>query len=99
MRKYRIAHEAVSDLDEIWSHIAQHNPTAADRLIARFKRAFEGIAEFPEMGKINERIGSKYRSFAVQDYVIFYCPRVGVIEILRVLHGFRDLDQFIGEEK
>ena len=38
------------DLMEIWLHIAQHNPTAADRSWRRSTNTIELLSEFPGIG-------------------------------------------------
>lgn len=41
---------AEADLDDIWWHIAQDNPEAADRLLDRIEEKCRALAQFPEMG-------------------------------------------------
>jgi plasmid stabilization system protein ParE len=38
------------DLAEIWQHIAQSNPTAADRVVTAIENAIELLSEFPGIG-------------------------------------------------
>jgi hypothetical protein len=40
-----------TDLIDIWLHIAQDNPAAADRLLDRFEDVFIRLAETPPMGR------------------------------------------------
>ena len=44
----------------------------------------------PDMGRLREDLSAGLRSFSVGNYVIFYRPMKGGIEIARVLHGARD---------
>ena len=45
----------------------------------------------PEMGERRPDLGRKVRHFPVGDYVVFYRPIEGGVELLRVLHGSRDI--------
>jgi toxin ParE1/3/4 len=49
------------------------------------------------MGRAREELASELRSFPVRRYVVFYRPLVDGIEVVRVLHGARDVTE-IAEE-
>jgi toxin ParE1/3/4 len=65
---------------------------AADRVLDEIERICRLIATRPAMGRERPELRPGVRSFGVMSWVIFY--RIGEehIEILRVLHGARDLD-------
>ena len=44
-------------------------------------------------------MGSDIRSMPVGRYVIFYLPLPSGIEIVRVLHGARDIESVLRDEK
>ena len=44
------------------------------------------------MGRMREELRPQIRSLAVPPYIVFYRPQPDVIEIIRVLHGARDID-------
>lgn len=44
------------------------------------------------MGRRRDELLPSLRSFPVDDYLIFYRPIAGGIEILRVVSGYRDLN-------
>jgi toxin ParE1/3/4 len=48
--------EAETDALEIWTYIAEDNPTAADRLLARFNRTIHSVAAQPKIGKSVEEL-------------------------------------------
>ena len=91
MNQFGISAAARSDLDDIWLYIAQHNIEAADRLISAIVSRFPKLAAIPELGRQRPELGSQLRSFPVGRHVIFYHPMKNGIEIVRVLHGARDL--------
>ena len=90
-----IAEQAQADLDEAWDYLAQKSPAAADRLIDRFVAAARVHARFPESGRSREELRPGLRSFVVKPYVAFYRPVEGTIEVLRVLHGRRDIRHIV----
>jgi toxin ParE1/3/4 len=49
------------------------------------------LGDWPEAGRAREEIAPDVRSIAVGWYVIFYRDAADFVQILRVLHGRRDL--------
>lgn len=90
-----VTEQAQADLDEAWDYISEKAPAAADRLIDRFIAAARVHALFPESGRSREELKPSLRSFVVKPYVAFYRPVEGTIEVLRVLHGKRDIRRII----
>jgi toxin ParE1/3/4 len=87
---YRLSALAERDLDEVWSYVAEEaSPTTADRLIDDIIDRFDLLAEQPRMGRARPEFGPGVRSFAVENYVIYY-RQEGDILIARILHGRRD---------
>jgi toxin ParE1/3/4 len=91
MNRYRLSNEARSDLDEIWFYIAQDNAEAADKFILAIVSRFQKLASMPRLGRQREELSPHLRSFPVGRYIVFYRPFNGGIEIVRVIHGARDL--------
>lgn len=87
--------EAESDLDEIWWYIAQDSPDNADRFLDRLQERFLALADFPKMGISRDDIQAGLRSQPVGNYLIFYFPLADGIEIVRVLHGSRDVENLL----
>jgi toxin ParE1/3/4 len=82
---------AEEDLLDIWAHIAEDNPDAADRLLDQLALTAETLAENPRAGRLRDELAPALRSLPVGNYVIFYEPIKDGIVIVRVLHGARDL--------
>jgi len=91
MNQYRVSASARVDLEEIWSYIAQDNPDAADKFIRALVSRFPKLAAMPELGRQRDELTTRLRSFPVGRHVIFYRPMENGVEIVRVLHGARDL--------
>ena len=86
--------EAENDLEEIWLYIAQENPDNADKLLDEIEETSQKLAQFINMGRTRDELHPGLRSFPIGNYLIFYLPISGGLEIVRVLHGMRDLDLF-----
>ena len=85
--------EAIKDLHDICSYIAQHDPPAAQLLGQRILDHVRILASFPFIGPMYPR-GSRgtLREIVFRNYRVFY--DVGeesrTVEILHVWHGARD---------
>jgi toxin ParE1/3/4 len=79
------------DLDSIWSFITVNNPRAADAMIDRLTDTFDMLLTMPQAGRLRHEFRENLRSFAVDNYVIFYVTVPEGIDIVRVVHGRRDI--------
>ena len=86
--------EAENDLEEIWLYIAQDHPDNADKLLDEIEETCKKLVQFTNMGRNRDELHPGLRSFPVGKYLIFYLPISGGLEIVRVLHGMRDIDTF-----
>jgi toxin ParE1/3/4 len=53
------------------------------------------LAEFPGLGRQRDELGPAVRSFPVGNCIIFYLPLADGVEVIRVLHGARDIRKFM----
>lgn len=83
--------QAENDLTEIALHIAGQNPEAADRWLELIDEKCHTLSSMPEMGRKRFDLATGLRSLAVNNYVIFYRPVANGIQVIRVLHGARDI--------
>lgn len=83
---------ARSDLVEIWQYIADDSEARADAFVDMIDQKLIALAANPVMGRARDELADGLRSFAVGRYVIFYRPLAEGVEIVRVLHGSRDID-------
>jgi toxin ParE1/3/4 len=83
--------QAEQDLIDALVYIGRHSPAAAHRFAAAVDRVCQLLAQFPQMGTACERLGRGLRQFPVDSYVIFYRPIDGGIEVVRVVHGSRNM--------
>ena len=90
---------AAADIFEIWDYIADDSLVAADRWVDRLDEQFGLLATQPLMGRARDELAPGVRSFAFGRYVIFYAPLDDGIDVVRVLHGARDIDAVFGDER
>lgn len=83
--------QSEQDVYEIALYIARNNPDAAMRLIDRIDAALQMLAANPLIGRDRAELGLRVKSFAVGNYVLFYRPASDGVELVRVLHGARNL--------
>jgi len=83
--------QAEQDLIEIWIYIAQDNPVAADRVLDDIEDRFHALADNPLMGRSRPDIAPELRYFTVGSYLILYRTLFNGVQIVRVVHGARDL--------
>jgi toxin ParE1/3/4 len=83
---------ALIDLAEIWAYFAEDSIVNADAFAALIDKKLRLLAKQPGMGRARPELGHGLRSFVVGRYVVFYQPSSKGIEIVRVLHGARDID-------
>jgi toxin ParE1/3/4 len=68
----------------------------ASRLVESIAGRFFLLSRFPQAGRMrDEDFGAGVRSFPVGEYVILYCIDGADVQILRVVHGRRDLEGLI----
>jgi antitoxin ParD1/3/4/toxin ParE1/3/4 len=92
MSEFRLSPQAFRDIDEIWEFTAEDNLDAADRIREEIFAACEKLAEMPGMGHLREDLADEpLRFWHVYSYLIIYRPDSGPLEIVRVLHGARDI--------
>ncbi len=87
--------QSEEDLIEIWLYIAQDNPPAADRVLDDMEQRFIMLADNPQMGRYRPDIAPELRYFISGKYLILYGALTDGVQIVRVIHGARDLPNVI----
>ncbi len=88
-----ISPEAEQDLLEIWLYIAEDSPVNADRFLDRLEKKALNLAEFTEIGIDRPELAPNLKSFPVDRYILYYRSNTSGIELVRVLHSSRDINQ------
>jgi toxin ParE1/3/4 len=89
--RLHISPRASSDLIEIWSYIADDSVSNADAFVDNLYETMQLLASKPGSGRHREELAPGMQSFPFGRYIIFYRAVSGAIEIVRVLHGARDI--------
>lgn len=84
--------QAEADVLEIWYYIAEDSIVEADRWVDRLDEKLALWATQPAMGRAREDLAPRLRSLAFGRYVVFFEPLPDGIDVVRVLHGSRDID-------
>lgn len=90
--------QAETDLETILEDLQQKNPAVAERYAAEFYDKGKALAQFPEIGRSRLEIAPHLRSTLVHPYVIFCRVKDDGVQILRILHGSRDLRSIMKTE-
>jgi len=90
--------QALEDIVEIFAYICQGSPKHAESFAELVRSHFERLAKRPRLGRSRPELMPDVRSFGVGRYLIFYLPRKHGIEVVRVLHGSRDIASILEDE-
>jgi addiction module RelE/StbE family toxin len=87
--------KALRDLNGIEGYIAQHNPTAAKRLVQKLIRRMDRIERFPRSGGlVEEDERGRYRQVLEGNYRVIYRHDTDTNQafVITVIHAARLLD-------
>ena len=86
------------DLLDIWLHIAADSVPAAERVYDRLEARLAILNTFPEAGEARPDIAPEARALTETPYIMLYRLRPQGLQIVRVMHGARDLDSTVFDE-
>jgi toxin ParE1/3/4 len=86
---------AEDDLIEILTGFRSRAPALADRFEADFEEKTQLLARFPLMGRERSELAPRLRSSLVKPYLILDRPIEDGIEIIRIVHGSRDVPSWL----
>jgi toxin ParE1/3/4 len=101
--QYRRTVRAERDLAEIANRLGDENPALAVRFLDAAEETFDFLADHPGAGgvcgfKDVRAAGARvWKISGFRNHLVFYRQSSEGIEILRVLHGARDLRKIFGE--
>jgi toxin ParE1/3/4 len=82
---------AAQDVREIVDYLLEHSEPAADRFTADLEAACHLLPSQPRMGRDRADLAPGVRSVVVGKYLVFFRASDTTIEVLRVIHGARDI--------
>jgi toxin ParE1/3/4 len=97
--RFRFTAAASQDLREIVEYLAaEGSPEVARRFVQGLTERCQSLADMPGMGRRREELSPGLRSVPEGNYVVFYRPAEDGVQIVRVLHGARDIERIFTEE-
>ena len=96
----RFSESAKQDLRDIWRGLAEYSGLSfADSTLAKIESKFRLLAKFPSSGRMRDELSVGLRSYPAGDFAIFYRILDMTVEVVRVLHGRRDIDVIFDESE
>lgn len=92
---FRVRPLAEADIMGIALYIGERNPAAALKWYDGIYRKFRQLGAMPGTGVARDELRDGLRLSAVGRYLILYREDVGGVEIVRVVHGARDLPNLV----
>ena len=92
------------DLAGLADYVGRTNADAGLRFLAAAEKELRRLAEMPGLGSIWESDNPRLEGIRVsrirrfKNYLIFYRALDDGIEVVRVLHGARDIERFLAME-
>lgn len=96
--------QARRDLLELADYIARDSLDTAERFLDAAEAAFQLLASTPELGTLcefrsPEAAGIRMWSIrGFENYVVFYRPIEDAVDIVRVIHGARDIQAIFSDD-
>lgn len=90
--RVRWSESSLSDIDDIFSYIYEHNRTAAAAVVERIMAVASLLQDFPEAGHLTDEPGVRMFPTVRYPYLVFYTvnPADAEIVILHVRHGAQE---------
>jgi toxin ParE1/3/4 len=97
--QFRLTTPAITDIEEIADYIAsQAGLEKSEDFLSKLESRFSNIVAFPQIGRKRDEILLGMRSISIDSYLIFYVLLGEDIEILRVVSGYRDLNELFKDD-
>lgn len=95
--RYVLAPEAAVDLVQIWGYIKQKvDVEMADRVEAVIRAKILFLAKTPGAGHWRKDLTHEpVKFFSVYSYLIVYRPESSPLQVVAILHGYRDVEQLL----
>jgi plasmid stabilization system protein ParE len=100
MSQFQLAPAAKSDIFEIWNHYAAEvgDVELADRMRHEIFSDIRAAARKPDISHLRRDLADEpLRFWRVRNYLIIYRSETKLIQVVRVLHGARDVQALLGE--
>jgi toxin ParE1/3/4 len=97
VRKIQPTRASIADFDAIYDYIAKEDPRAAADVLRALDHSVQLLAHEPKLGR-KYRSGRHHLRLLVHGhYLVFYRERPGIVEVIRVLDGRRNIPDILDE--
>jgi len=91
---------AREDLRGIGDYVRRESPAAAKKVVRAIRGEMTRLGSLPGIGHLREDLGDEtLRVWPVYSYLLIYRADKGPVEIVRIIHGARDLRQLFGMDQ
>lgn len=97
MNTLRITFPASQDLDAISEYFLEKSIDAGERFVETFNQKCQQLVRYPYIGKSYAHLRPGLRGLSLMGYIIFYRVIGNDVEILRVISGYRNLQNVFPE--
>jgi toxin ParE1/3/4 len=92
MAELTLTTRALHDLEQIFESLEEQSPEGAMSFAKNLDALQDRLTTFPELGRARDELAPGIRSIPVKPvFVVFYRLKGSRVEILRILHGHRDI--------
>ena len=97
MKRFLLTKAAERDLDQIKEFLVdQAGPTITRRVLKDIRKTIVQIGTNPGIGHVREDLTDRPLKFwPIYSYLIVYDPASKPVQIVRILHGKRDVEQIL----
>jgi toxin ParE1/3/4 len=81
--------QALLDLDEVETYVAQENPLAAVEVVLKIIKTISLLSQQPGLGRVGRIPGTKELVVPSTPYIVPYRVKDNFVQILRVYHSAR----------
>ena len=95
--------QAREDIKQIATYIGENSPQASRAFRQTLQHIYEVLLDLPEVGSVRNFRNPEMKGLRMlpvpkcKTYLLFYRPTTERLEIVRVLHGARDVSSLFGE--
>lgn len=98
--RYLVTPSALRDIDAILEFVLENSgPSRALHVHRRLYESFKKIGAHPGLGHIRDDLADEsLRVHSVFSYIIVYCSETKPVQIIRVIHGARDVSNALMDD-
>ena len=97
--RHVLTERAIDDLADIHEYVAERKPVAAEKLVIAITDKIVSLAASGNNGSPRENILPGLRAFPFRQRCIYFRVIDGDLQVLRILHGRRDVSADLFEDQ